>query len=89
MKSSSQPAVLHVGGENFSWGHIDLGADQRVRNRIEEVMDRDVIVEIDARRHGQFTKAATCPTLRAQHPLCERRQLWGANPCRIAPPRPF
>ena len=29
--------------------HIDLGADQRVRNRIEEVVDLDVIVEIDAR----------------------------------------
>ena len=29
--------------------HLDLGADQRVRNRIEEVMDLDVIVEIDPR----------------------------------------
>ena len=27
--------------------HIDLGADQRVRDRIEKVMDLDVIVEID------------------------------------------
>ena len=29
--------------------HIDLGADERVRNRIQEVVDLDVIVEIDAR----------------------------------------
>ena len=29
--------------------HVDLGADERVRNRVEEVMDLDVIVEIDAR----------------------------------------
>ncbi|PPQ31031.1 hypothetical protein CCR94_10585, partial [Rhodoblastus sphagnicola] len=29
--------------------HIDLGADQRVRNRIEEVMRFDVIIEIDPR----------------------------------------
>ena len=29
--------------------HIDLGADQRVRNRIEKVVDLDVIIEIDAR----------------------------------------
>ena len=29
--------------------HLDLGADQRVRNRIQEVMDLDVIVEIDPR----------------------------------------
>ena len=35
----------HAGGD----AHIDLGADQRVRNRIEKVVDLDVIVEIDAR----------------------------------------
>src|SRR5208337_706654 len=29
--------------------HVDLGADQRVRDRIEEVVDLDVIVEIDPR----------------------------------------
>ena len=29
--------------------HIDLGADERVRNRIQEVMDLNVIVEVDAR----------------------------------------
>ena len=29
--------------------HVDLGADERVRDRIQEVMDLDVIVEIDAR----------------------------------------
>ena len=29
--------------------HVDLGADQRVRDRIEKVMDLDVIVEIDPR----------------------------------------
>src|SRR6185437_541893 len=29
--------------------HVDLGADERVRDRIEEVMDLDVIVEIDPR----------------------------------------
>ena len=29
--------------------HVDLGADERVRNRIEEVMDFDVIIEIDPR----------------------------------------
>ena len=29
--------------------HIDLGADQRVRDRIQEVMDLDVIIEIDPR----------------------------------------
>ena len=29
--------------------HVDLGADERVRNRIEKVMDLDVIVEIDPR----------------------------------------
>ena len=29
--------------------HVDLGADERVRNRIQEVMDLDVIIEIDAR----------------------------------------
>ena len=28
--------------------HVDLGANERVRDRIEEVMDLDVIVEIDA-----------------------------------------
>src|SRR5664279_5914560 len=27
--------------------HVDLGADQRVRNRIEEVMRFDMIIEID------------------------------------------
>ena len=26
--------------------HLDLGADQRVRNRIQKVMDLDVIIEI-------------------------------------------
>ncbi len=29
--------------------HVDLGADERVRDRIEKVMDLDVIVEIDPR----------------------------------------
>ncbi len=29
--------------------HVDLGADQRVRDRIQKVMDLDVIVEIDPR----------------------------------------
>src|ERR1700735_1018894 len=29
--------------------HVDLGADQRVRDRMEKVMDFDVIVEIDTR----------------------------------------
>ena len=29
--------------------HVDLGADQRMRDRIEKVMDLDVIVEIDPR----------------------------------------
>jgi hypothetical protein len=29
--------------------HLDLGPDQRVRDRIEKVMDLDVIVEIDPR----------------------------------------
>ena len=29
--------------------HLDLGADQRVRNRIKEAMDFNVIVEIDPR----------------------------------------
>ena len=29
--------------------HVDLGADQRVRDRIEKVMDLDVIVEVDPR----------------------------------------
>ena len=29
--------------------HVDLGADQRVRDRIKKVMDLDVIVEIDPR----------------------------------------
>src|SRR5271167_983131 len=29
--------------------HLDLGADERVWNRVEEVMDLDVIVEIDPR----------------------------------------
>ena len=29
--------------------HIELGADERVRNRIQEVMDLNVIVEVDAR----------------------------------------
>jgi hypothetical protein len=29
--------------------HVDLGADQRVRDRIEKIMDFDVIVEIDPR----------------------------------------
>ena len=29
--------------------NLDLGADQRVRNRVEEVMDLDVIIEIDPR----------------------------------------
>ena len=29
--------------------HVDLGADQRVGDRIEKVMDLDVIVEIDPR----------------------------------------
>src|SRR5271167_696969 len=28
--------------------HVDLGADQRVRDRIEKVMDLDVVVEVDA-----------------------------------------
>jgi hypothetical protein len=27
--------------------HVDLGADERVGNRIQEVMDLDVIIEID------------------------------------------
>ena len=30
--------------------HLDLGADERVRDRIQKVMDLDVIVEIDPRR---------------------------------------
>ena len=36
--------------------HIDLGADERVRDRIEKVVDLDVIVEIDARAppFGEF-----------------------------------
>ena len=29
--------------------HVDLGADERVRDRIQKVMDLDVIVEIDPR----------------------------------------
>ncbi len=29
--------------------NLDLGADQRMRNRVEEVVDLDVIVEVDAR----------------------------------------
>jgi hypothetical protein len=29
--------------------HVDLGADQRVRNRVPEVVDLDVIIEIDPR----------------------------------------
>ena len=29
--------------------HVDLGADERVRNRIQKVVDLDVIVEIDPR----------------------------------------
>jgi hypothetical protein len=29
--------------------HVDLGADQRVRNRVREVVDLDVIIEIDPR----------------------------------------
>ena len=29
--------------------HLDLGADERVRDRIQKVMDLDVIVEIDPR----------------------------------------
>jgi len=29
--------------------HVDLGADQRVRDRIKKVMDLDVIVEINPR----------------------------------------
>ena len=29
--------------------HVDLGADQRVRNRIEKVMGLDVVVEVDPR----------------------------------------
>ena len=29
--------------------HVDLGADQRVRDRIKKVMDLDVIVEVDPR----------------------------------------
>ncbi len=29
--------------------HVDLGADERVGDRIEKVMDLDVIVEIDPR----------------------------------------
>jgi hypothetical protein len=29
--------------------NLDLGANQRVRNRIEEVMDLDVIIEVDPR----------------------------------------
>ena len=29
--------------------NLDLGADQRVRNRVEEVMDLDVIIEVDSR----------------------------------------
>src|SRR5271166_6194183 len=29
--------------------HVDLGADERVRDRIKKVMDLDVIVEIDPR----------------------------------------
>ena len=28
---------------------VDFGADQRVRDRVEEVVDLDVIVEVDAR----------------------------------------
>ena len=27
--------------------NLDLGADERVRNRVEEVMDLDVIIEVD------------------------------------------
>ena len=29
--------------------HVDIGADERVRDRIQEVMDLDVVIEIDAR----------------------------------------
>ena len=29
--------------------NLDLGANQRVRNRVEEVMDLDVIIEVDPR----------------------------------------
>ena len=29
--------------------HLDLGANERMRNRVEEVVDLDVIVEVDAR----------------------------------------
>ena len=29
--------------------HVDLGADELVRDRIQEVMDLDVVIEIDAR----------------------------------------
>ena len=36
--------------------HIDLGMDERVRDRIEKAVDLDVIIEIDARASpfGEF-----------------------------------
>jgi hypothetical protein len=37
--------------------NLDLGANQRVRNRIEEVMDLDVIIERRARARAGLTRA--------------------------------
>src|ERR1700730_15479213 len=46
--AAALPAVEYLDGARGD-PQIDFGADERMRDRIEEVMDLDVIVEIDAR----------------------------------------
>ena len=41
-------AMEHLDGARRD-ANLDLGANERVRNRVEEVMDLDVIIEVDSR----------------------------------------